>query len=183
MMLITESLETVIQDPYGNYVVQHAYEVYKQERCKPITSRMIQKLPQYSVQKFSSCVVEKCVGLYFNVNGLLMQDIQANILEVLSGNIEAIEEMLKFPLASLILQRLAKKNKTHVIVQNICKVLSLPRMSKHSAGWDSILYDHKEKSATCRNIKGESYSNFAQAVQHREKAREPKKGSRTPNLK
>jgi len=75
--------------------------------------------------------------------------------------------MLKFPLASHILQRLVKKNKTHIIVQNICKVLSLPRMSKHSGGWDSVLYDHKEKLATCKNVKGESYSTFAQAVQHK----------------
>jgi hypothetical protein len=75
--------------------------------------------------------------------------------------------MLKFPLASNILQRLAKKNKTHVMVQNICKVLSLPRMSKHGSGWDNILYDNKEKAATCKNIKGESFSNFAQAVHNR----------------
>lgn len=75
--------------------------------------------------------------------------------------------MLKYSLASNILQRLAKRNKNHVIIQNICKVLSLPRMSKYTTGWETILYDHKEKSATCKNIKGESFSNFAQAVQHR----------------
>ena len=176
VMLIAECLETIIQDPFGNYVVQHAYDIYKQDRCRPMTERLIQKLPQYSVQKFSSCVVEKCVGLYFN-------DIQADILHVLSENLEALEEMLKFPLAAHILQRLAKKNKTHVFVQNICKILNLSRMSKHSAGWDNVLYDNKEKSATCKNIKGESYSNFAQAVQNRDKAREPKKGSRTPIVK
>jgi hypothetical protein len=67
VMLIAECLETIIQDPFGNYVVQHAYDIYKQDRCRPMTERLIQKLPQYSVQKFSSCVVEKCVGLYFNV--------------------------------------------------------------------------------------------------------------------
>jgi meiotically up-regulated gene 157 (Mug157) protein len=29
VMVITKFLETIIQDPYGNYVVQHAYEIYK----------------------------------------------------------------------------------------------------------------------------------------------------------
>jgi hypothetical protein len=30
VMLIVKYLETIIQDPYGNYVVQHAYDNYKQ---------------------------------------------------------------------------------------------------------------------------------------------------------
>ena len=33
VMLIAESLDTIIQDQFGNYVVQHAYEIYKQGRC------------------------------------------------------------------------------------------------------------------------------------------------------
>jgi hypothetical protein len=97
---------------------------------------------------------------------------------------EALEEMLKFSVASSILQRLVKRNKTHPIVPNICKVLSLPRMSKFGTGWDHILYENKEKSATCKNSQGGNFSSFMQAVQHREKAKEPsKKGSKTPNLK
>lgn len=53
---------------------------------------------------------------------------------------EALEEMLKFSVASNILQRIVKRNKTHPVVSNICKILSLPRMSKYGAGWDHILY-------------------------------------------
>jgi hypothetical protein len=29
-MLIVNDLDTIIQDPFGNYVVQYAYEIYKQ---------------------------------------------------------------------------------------------------------------------------------------------------------
>jgi hypothetical protein len=29
-MLIATDLDNIIQDPFGNYVVQHAYEIYKQ---------------------------------------------------------------------------------------------------------------------------------------------------------
>lgn len=69
-MLIVNDLDTIIQDPFGNYVVQYAYEIYKQEVCRPITEKIVQKFAQYSVQKFSSCVVEKCANMYFNVSDL-----------------------------------------------------------------------------------------------------------------
>lgn len=31
------NLDAVIQDPFGNYIVQYAYEVYGENRCKAIT--------------------------------------------------------------------------------------------------------------------------------------------------
>lgn len=183
VMLIVNDMDNIIQDPFGNYVVQYAYEVYKQEVCRPITDKIIQKFTQYSVQKFSSCVVEKCVNMYFNVSRHFTQDIQADILKSVYDNNEALEEMLKFTMASSILQKLVKRNKSHPITQSIGKVLSLSRMSKYGAGWDHILYENKEKSATCKNSHG-NFSSFQHAVQHREKNKDPsKKGSKTPTLK
>lgn len=75
--------------------------------------------------------------------------------------------MLKFTVASAILQKLVKRNKSHPLVQNICRVLSLSRMSKYGAGWDNILYENREKAATCRNSHGGNFNSFTQAVQHR----------------
>lgn len=65
--LVGKNIDLIIQDQFGNYVVQNAFDVYKQETCAPLTDRIIQKFPQYSVQKYSSCVVERCVEMYFSV--------------------------------------------------------------------------------------------------------------------
>lgn len=90
VMLIANNLEQIIQDPFGNYVVQHAYDTFKHEKCRPITNRLIEKLPQYSIQKFSSCVVEKCLSQDFNLSEEIVKEIQAGMLQSVSENTEAL---------------------------------------------------------------------------------------------
>ncbi len=34
---ITNNLDVIIQDPYGNYIVQYAYEMFAEDKCKKIT--------------------------------------------------------------------------------------------------------------------------------------------------
>lgn len=82
------------------------------------------------------------------------------------NNLESLEEMLKFPVPSNILQRLLKRNKTHPLLQHISKVLSSSRMGKYASAWDSILYDQKEKAATGRVAGSDACSSFGQAVRH-----------------
>jgi hypothetical protein len=34
---ISGNLDAIIQDPYGNYIVQYAYEMFGKDKCKKIT--------------------------------------------------------------------------------------------------------------------------------------------------
>lgn len=69
---ISENLDVIIQDPYGNYIVQYSYEMFGQDRCEEITAEIINKFTQYCIQKFSANVVEKCIVTYCPVNTLFI---------------------------------------------------------------------------------------------------------------
>lgn len=58
--LIFDNLENLIQNPFGNYAIQHALEVYPKD-CNAILEKILEKIIQYSNQKFSSNVIEKCI--------------------------------------------------------------------------------------------------------------------------
>jgi len=56
-----EQAESLIQDQYGNYVVQHVLEHGKPEDKARIVAFVRGKVCSYSQHKFASNVVEKCV--------------------------------------------------------------------------------------------------------------------------
>lgn len=58
---IMAHLDEIIQDPYGNYAIQHAIDVYGESVCACIIDRVLQKIVQLSIHKYSSNVVEKCI--------------------------------------------------------------------------------------------------------------------------
>jgi len=49
----------MVQDPYGNYAIQHAMEVWGVPTCIRILQRLEGQVVQLSIQKFSSNVIEK----------------------------------------------------------------------------------------------------------------------------
>ena len=58
------SLE-IVQNPFGNYVIQHILDEWGAEIAAPIVEVIIKNIISLSMQKFSSNVVEKC---FDNVN-------------------------------------------------------------------------------------------------------------------
>ena len=58
--LINENVDNLIQNPFGNYIIQHALEIYFED-CNVILEKILNKVIQFSNQKFSSNVVEKCI--------------------------------------------------------------------------------------------------------------------------
>jgi mRNA-binding protein PUF3 len=51
----------LITDQYGNYVIQHIIEKVGSEKCQKIYNLLNGKIFEYSVHKFASNVVEKCL--------------------------------------------------------------------------------------------------------------------------
>jgi hypothetical protein len=60
----------IVQNPFGNYVIQYIFEEWGVDYCKDIYSIIINNIISLSMQKFSSNVVEKCVDLSNEVNYL-----------------------------------------------------------------------------------------------------------------
>jgi len=59
---ITIKVHTLVQDPFGNYVVQHVLDKYpKEEQTSKIVRNLLGRVSELCVQKFSSNVIEKCL--------------------------------------------------------------------------------------------------------------------------
>jgi len=58
---ITEYAFQLVQDPFGNYVVQYIIDLNEQSFTEPIVLQFKTRIPLLSRHKFSSNVVEKCL--------------------------------------------------------------------------------------------------------------------------
>lgn len=50
---------------YGNYVVQFNYELFEPFLTSGLTDSILMKLPQYSLSKYSTNVIFKCLNAYW----------------------------------------------------------------------------------------------------------------------
>lgn len=62
LALAVQHVEVLIQSPFGNYAIQHTYDIFGFEKCAQLTEKILKKLVQFSSQKFSSNVIEKLVS-------------------------------------------------------------------------------------------------------------------------
>jgi hypothetical protein len=58
---IVNNALALVQNSFGNYVIQTAYENWNSDFCQPITAQFYNKFYTLSLQKFSSNVIEKCL--------------------------------------------------------------------------------------------------------------------------
>ncbi|KAL9134916.1 MAG: hypothetical protein Q9175_003903 [Cornicularia normoerica] len=93
---ITKSAFHLVQDPFGNYVLQYIVDL--QESCftDPLCYTFQGQIPQLSKQKFSSNVIEKCLrGAQVNVTQMMIE-------EMLNPN--ELERMLRDSYANYVVQ-------------------------------------------------------------------------------
>lgn len=93
---ITHSAFHLVQDPFGNYVLQYIVDL--QESCftDPLCYTFQGQIPQLSKQKFSSNVIEKCLrGARLNVTQMMIE-------EMLNAN--ELEKMLRDSYANYVVQ-------------------------------------------------------------------------------
>jgi pumilio RNA-binding family len=60
--LLSNTLE-IVQDPFGNYVVQHVLFEWGVQYCSEVISAITTNIISLSMQKFSSNVVEKSLDI------------------------------------------------------------------------------------------------------------------------
>lgn len=69
-----DQAEALIQDQYGNYVIQHVLEHGKPEDKSKVVNIIRGKVCQLSQHKFASNVVEKCVTYSTRADKTLLID-------------------------------------------------------------------------------------------------------------
>jgi len=93
---ITKNALTLVQDPYGNYVVQYVLELPFPDLVDGLAHGFAGHVRQLATQKFSSNVIEKCLSLALPTTAASM------IREVLIGDNLLI--MLSDPFANYVVQ-------------------------------------------------------------------------------
>ena len=93
---ITKSAFELVQDPFGNYVVQYILDLNEPNFTRPLCESFSGKIPDLSKQKFSSNVIEKCLRTADDSTKQLL------IREMLQG--AETERMLRDSFANYVVQ-------------------------------------------------------------------------------
>lgn len=93
---ITSHSFALVQDPFGNYVVQYILDLNEPSFTNPLCATFGGNIPQLSKQKFSSNVIEKCLR---TADNYMKKDM---IEEFLMGN--ELEKMLRDSFANYVVQ-------------------------------------------------------------------------------
>ena len=93
---ITSNAFSLVQDPFGNYVVQYILDLAEPHFTEPLCQSFRSHIPALSKQKFSSNVIEKCLRTADgNMRHMLVD-------EMLAGN--ELEKMLRDSFANYVVQ-------------------------------------------------------------------------------
>ncbi len=93
---ITSNAFSLVQDPFGNYVVQYILDLDEPAFTKPLCHNFAGNIPSLSKQKFSSNVIEKCLRTAdFETKRIMIE-------EMLNSN--EIEKMLRDSFANYVVQ-------------------------------------------------------------------------------
>jgi Pumilio-family RNA binding repeat len=94
---ITVNSFTLVQDPFGNYVIQYILDLNYVEYTKPLCYCFQGSIVQLSKQKFSSNVIEKCIRVADPLSQTMM-------VEELVVDGAEMERMLRDPYANYVMQ-------------------------------------------------------------------------------
>lgn len=84
LFLVQKNCLEIVQNPFGNYIIQHILEEWGPEVCKDVTIIIHQNLISLSMQKFSSNVVEKCMDLISEVYYFFNRTLKVSGLKIFS---------------------------------------------------------------------------------------------------
>ena len=123
---ITGSAFSLVQDPFGNYVLQYIIDLQEEQFTNPLCYAFQGQIPSLSKHKFSSNVIEKTIrGADSSVTRIMIE-------EMLNAN--ELERMLKDPYANYVVQTAMDYADTETkgrLVEAIRPLLALVRQTPH----------------------------------------------------
>jgi len=137
--LLYDNLENLIQNPYGNYALQHALDTYQQE-CSSVFEKTFDRLVQYSNQKFSSNVIEKCLVVS------APEYKKTFVKELVKG--DRMTELMKNKYGNFVLLKALKSVNTEerqTIMQSLVKNLNSVSMAKYKNSWAKFIEENPLK--------------------------------------
>ncbi|CAN0350823.1 unnamed protein product, partial [Laminaria digitata] len=114
----------LLQDPYGNYVVQYVLGICSHEEADTLVNVPIGKVAMLSMQKFSSNVIEKCMDR-------AQEDVIVTYVQELADP-AAMRPLLQDQYANYVIQKtlqLAPREAALSLVESIREHLGLMRNS------------------------------------------------------
>jgi hypothetical protein len=126
----------LIQNTYGNYVIQTAYENWNADFCEPISTQFYGKFYILSLQKFSSNVIEKLLETCnYEVVSIFINEV---------SSLNRIMELIKSSYGNYVIQkalRAAKGEEKEKFVHLIKKNLHRMNDKKIIKKWKNIIND------------------------------------------
>ena len=123
---ITASAFHLVQDPFGNYVLQYIIDLQEEQFTNPLCYAFQGQIPSLSKQKFSSNVIEKCLrGADVSVTRMMIE-------EMLNAN--ELERMLRDSYANYVVQTAmdyADPETKGRLIEAIRPLLPLVRQTPH----------------------------------------------------
>ena len=98
---ILQSVCTLAQDRYGNYVIQHVLEHGKPHERAAVIKKLAGKIVQMSQQKFASNVIEKCLQF----GGPTERQILISEMLGSTNENEPLQAMMKDQFANYVVQK------------------------------------------------------------------------------
>ncbi|ODH24185.1 hypothetical protein ACO22_05329 [Paracoccidioides brasiliensis] len=123
---ITKNAFTLVQDPFGNYVVQYILDLNERHFIEPICRSFRGNIPALSKQKFSSNVIEKCIRTADN-------QCRAALIEEMLVPSE-LEKMLRDSFANYVVQTamdFADPDSRNKLIDAIRPILPAIRQTPH----------------------------------------------------
>lgn len=62
---VTFGVDRLINDSFGNYVIQFSYELFLADKCAGITERILSRFAHYATGRYSSNVLLKCISTFW----------------------------------------------------------------------------------------------------------------------
>jgi len=158
--LLYENLEELIQNPYGNYAVQHALDTFPRN-CERILDKILDKIIQYSNQKFSSNVIEKC--LMFSPPEYKKRFLK----EILKS--DRIVELMKNKYGNFVILKVIQTAETEdkgAVMQSLLKNVNSVNVTKYKNRWIQFIEENPMKIPGFNNLQTVKPSLFKHNPQH-----------------
>jgi len=137
--MLYENFENLIQNPYGNYALQHAMDVWPND-CNILLEKATEKVVQYSNQKFSSNVIEKCIVI------APLEIRKKYLYEIVKS--DRLAELMKNKYGNYVLLKLLSTLDTEgkqLLIQHISKNLNHVNVVKYRSRWAQFIDDNPMK--------------------------------------